>query len=82
MKNQPVLTRRGFVGRTAFLAGAAAWPPLLRAQNAAQPQAGGVSFQPDGSTGVDKAAAIARRAWAGLSAGDHPQWFFAAISRG
>jgi manganese oxidase len=44
MKNQPVFTRRGFVGRTAFLAGAAAWPPLLRAQKAAQPQAGGDYF--------------------------------------
>jgi hypothetical protein len=39
-------------------------------------------FRPDGSTGVDKAAAIPGRAWAGLSAGDHPQRFFAAISRG
>ena len=37
MKNQPVLTRRHFVGGTAFLAGAAALPSLLRAQNAAPP---------------------------------------------
>ena len=37
MKNQPALTRRHFVGGTAFLAGAAALPSLLRAQNAAPP---------------------------------------------
>ena len=35
MKKQPALTRRHFVGGTAFLAGAAALPSLLRAQNAA-----------------------------------------------
>jgi FtsP/CotA-like multicopper oxidase with cupredoxin domain len=32
MKNQPFLTRRRFVGGTAFLAGATAMPSLLRAQ--------------------------------------------------
>jgi manganese oxidase len=32
MKNQPILTRRHFVGSTAFLAGATAMPSLLRAQ--------------------------------------------------
>ena len=35
MKNQPALTRRQFVGGTAFLAGAAALPSLVRAQSAA-----------------------------------------------
>ena len=35
MKNHPALTRRHFVGGTAFLAGAAALPSLLRAQDAA-----------------------------------------------
>ena len=35
MKNQPALTRRRFVGSTAFLAGAAALPSLVRAQSAA-----------------------------------------------
>ena len=37
MKNQLALTRRHFVGGTAVLAGAAALPSLLRAQNAAPP---------------------------------------------
>jgi manganese oxidase len=35
MKNQPALTRRQFVGGTAFLVGAAALPSLVRAQSAA-----------------------------------------------
>ncbi|MGB8464349.1 MAG: copper oxidase [Terrimicrobiaceae bacterium] len=37
MKNQPAFTRRRFVGGSAFLAGAAALPSLLRAQGAAPP---------------------------------------------
>ena len=32
MNNQPILTRRNFVGGTALLAGAAALPSVLRAQ--------------------------------------------------
>jgi manganese oxidase len=43
MKNQPVITRRHFVGGTAFLAGAAALPSLLRAQDPA-PQANAYHF--------------------------------------
>jgi manganese oxidase len=43
MNNQPALTRRHFVGGTALLAGAAALPSLLRAQNPA-PQANTCQF--------------------------------------